>query len=89
MMSFQGHCRTWSSLPAESCQETTETGNVFEAKGKTDRRTSCTQSSETGKCQNILVWLKYSDSSQVLKEPPVLTDLSKKVGGGVVALTPS
>jgi len=87
-MSFQGHCRTWSSLPAETCQETTETGNVFEGKGKTDRRTSCRQGSETGKCQNILVWLKYSDS-QVLKEPSVLTDLSKKDWGGVVVLTPS
>lgn len=85
-MSFQGH---WSSLPAESCQDTTETGNIFEAKGKTDRRTSCTQSSEMGKCQNILVWLKYSDSSQVLKERPVLTDLSKKFWGGEVVLTPS
>ncbi len=51
---------------------------------KTDRRTSCTQSSETGKCQIILVWLKYSDSSQVLKEPPVLTDLSKKILGWFV-----
>lgn len=88
-MSFQGHFGTWSSHPAESCQDTTETGNVFEAKGKTDRRTSCTQSSETGKCQNILVWLKYSDCSQVLKEPPVLTDLSKKFWGGEVVLTPS